>query len=222
MGRQQNDLSAAALFQKRCGFFHGRRVHAGKRLVQQQGIAFGPKGAQQGGPTLLPAGKLPRRQGQGLRIVSDPLKIAHNFLFVFCFFLCQHQFHVLNGCQLRAEPILLEHGSDPAHPLHGAAVRVFQPHQDAQQGRLAPAAGGPEHCRTLHGQSQIFKQRFFSKAFCQAMKFQFVHFAASSPSTYATALSSNARNSFSNAALSRMMTKVQANSSPVERVILAR
>ena len=48
MGGQQNSPFAAALFQERCGFFHGLRVHAGEGFVQQQSVAPGPESAEQG------------------------------------------------------------------------------------------------------------------------------------------------------------------------------
>jgi len=94
-------------------------------------------------------------------------------------------------------------------------------------GRLAPAAWRPEHRRVVHSKREVLEEDFLSESFRQILYFQFVvgftHFSApSSPRTAATALSSSTRNSFSNTALSRMMTKVQANSSPVERVIFAR
>lgn len=82
------------------------------------------------------------------------------------FFLREHQFHVLHGGQLRAEPILLKDSADPAHALYRAGIRRFQPHQDAEQGGLAPTAGGPEDGRLRKGQIQILKERFFSKVFC--------------------------------------------------------
>ena len=74
--------------------------------------------------------------------------------------------------------------------------------------------------RGVHLHAQVGEERRCAEPLCQVLKFQ--HFAPSSPSTAPTALSSANRNSFSKPALSRMMTKVHANSSPVERVILAR
>ena len=166
MGGQQNSPFAAALFQKCCGFFHGFRVHAGEGFVQQQRVAPGPESAEQGRTALLPAGKLPGRQGKRLLIISKSLKIRHDLRFVLYFSLRKHQFHVLHGGQLRAEPVLLKDSTDPAHALHRAGIRRFQPHQDAEQGGLAPAAGCPENGRLRKGQIQILKERFFSKAFC--------------------------------------------------------
>ena len=166
MGGQQNSPFAAALFQERCGFFHGLRVHTGEGFVQQQSVAPGPEGAEQGRTALLPAGKLPGRQGKRLLIISKSLKIRHDLRFVLCFSLREHQFHVLHGGQLRAEPILLKDSTDPAHALHRAGIRRFQPHQDAEQGGLAPAAGCPENGRLRKGQIQILKELFFSKVFC--------------------------------------------------------
>ena len=65
MGGQQNSPFAAALFQERCGFFHGLRVHAGEGFVQQQSIAPGPEGAEQGRTTLLPAADRRAERGTG-------------------------------------------------------------------------------------------------------------------------------------------------------------
>ena len=75
MGGQQNSPFAAALFQERCGFFHGLGVHAGEGFVHQQRVAPGPEGAEQGRTALLPAGKLPGRQGKRLLIISKLWKI---------------------------------------------------------------------------------------------------------------------------------------------------
>ena len=129
-------------------------------------VSPGPEGAEQGRTSLLPAGKLPGRQGKRLLIISKSLKIRHDLRFVLCFSLREHQFHVLHGGQLRAEPILLKDSTDPAHALHRAGIRYFQPHQDAEQGGLAPAAGCPENGRLRKGKIQILKERFFSKTFC--------------------------------------------------------
>ena len=231
MGRQQDGLCAAACFEHGCGLFHGGGVHPGERLVQQEGVTLGPEGAQEGGAPLLAAGELPGRQSEGFIVESKLYKVRSYLLFVlhFCLvLLCrEHQRHIFLCGELGAEPVLLKDRADPAHPLHAAGSRHFQPHQDAQQGRLAPAAGCPEHRRAVHRQGQAFEEGFLSESFCQSLYFQsvmmFSHFyASSSPRTAATALSSRARKSFSNAALSRMMTKVHANSSPVERVIFAR
>ena len=231
VGRQQGGLCTAACFEHGCGLFHGGWVHPGERLVQQEGVTLGPEGTQEGGAPLLAAGELPGRQGEGLIIESKLYKVSPYLLFVlrFCLVLLhrEHQRHIFLWGELGAEPVLLKDHADPAHPLHAAGRGHFQPHQDAQQGRLAPAAGCPEHRRAVHRQGQAFEERFLSKSFCQVLYFQFVmiffHFyAPSSPRTAVTALSSRARKSFSNTALNRMMTKVHANSSPVERVIFAR
>ena len=83
MGGQQNSPFAAALFQERCGFFHGLRVHAGEGFVQQQGVAPGPEGAEQGRTALLPAGKL---VWIGVRFVrqADTLQQTHGFFIRLC------------------------------------------------------------------------------------------------------------------------------------------
>ena len=85
MGRQQGGLCAAACFEHGCGLFHGGGVHPGERLVQQEGVALGPEGTQEGGTPLLAAGELPGRQGEGLIIESKLYKVFPYLLFVLRF-----------------------------------------------------------------------------------------------------------------------------------------
>ena len=91
---------------------------------------------------------------------------------------------VLKGRFVAEEVVVLEHkGRFFAQPgdvgpacmgqVKGLAVQHqlacaggLQKIQAAQQGGLAPAAGGPENGRLRKGQIQILKERFFSKVFC--------------------------------------------------------
>ena len=147
------------------------------------------------------------------------MKIFYDLLLVLFCTAGQYQRHVLHSCQLRAEPVFLKHCCHPANALYYARSGFFQPHEDAQQCGLAPAAGCPQHRRAFHREAEIPEQRFLPELFCQMLDGQH---CGTSPVTARVTQSRSSRNSFSNPALSRMITNVHANSSPVERVILAR
>ena len=219
MGGKQHRLRPAAGAQQRSSGGKGVRVHAGEGFVQQQGVTGCPQGPQQGGAPLLPAGKPCCRQGQRRSVHAKLLKLRFDLPFVLFFAAGQHQRHVLERRQLRAEPVLLKHCRGPAHAPYPACSGRVQPHEDAQQGGLAPAAGGPQHRRAVHREAEVPEERFLPELFCQMLDGQH---CGTSPVTARVTRSRNSRNSFSNPALSRMITNVHANSSPVERVILAR
>ena len=219
VGGQQHRTALHPLPQQGDAGLYGSRVHTGKGLVQQQGVPRCPEGPQQGRAALLPAAQLPGREGQRGLVQPQPGKVLSDGRFLPV--IRQHQQHILHRRQLGAEPVLLEHRTHPPGALHPACSGRFQPHEDAQKGGLAPAAGGPQHRRAVHRKGQVPEQHRAAEALFQMVDGQ--HAASSSPPINARLTASSARrNSFSKAALSRMMTKVQANSSPVERVILAR
>ena len=163
-------------FRSAAAFFHGLRVHAGEGFVQQQGITPGPESAEQGRTALLPAGKIPGRQGKRLLIISKSLKIRHDLRFVLCFSLREHQFHVLHGGQLRAEPVLLKRQRRPRPtpctvPESGASSPIRMragwscPSRWVPRERQAPQGSDPDPQRAV----------FSPKRFVNPPNFQFVN-----------------------------------------------
>ena len=227
MGGQQGRGPGAPLLQEGGGPGHGVGVEAGEGLVKKAAVRLGPHRPQQGGPALLPARELCRRDGQRLAGHAEAGEIrlhpgAGGPPFG------QDQQDVFHRRQLGAEPVLLKDGGRPAHTAHRAGVGLFQPQQDAQQGGLAPPAWRPQNGGARRLKAEVGKKGVLAEPLGQMFHTQRHGCTAPSPArlsgpqTRRCAAPKRARKARSNAADRQMMTKVQANSSPVDRVILAR
>ena len=130
-----------------------------------------------------------------------------------------HQADIAHRSQLGAKAVFLKDRTNISHALHGAGIRCFQPHQDTQQGGFSAAGGSHQHQRTVYRQVQIPQNRNTAKGFVQVF---YLDHPSTSPQRARLARRSAQAASVLSVADSSTITSVQANTSGVEMVILAR
>ena len=111
---------------------------------------------------------------------------------------------------------------DRAHPAHAgnsAGVRRFQPHQNSQQRGFSAAGRSHQDGRTGYRQVHIIKNQVGAKAFFDMLR---LDHSATSPHSRRLICRNAAAARLDSAAERSTITSVQAKTSGVERVILAR
>ena len=117
---------------------HKVSVHAGERLIHQQGLGItAQQRAQQRGAALLPAGKPYCGQAQVSLGKAEGLQLGAG-LRSGQTVAGQHQ--IVHGSQVGAKAVLLKNSGGRFHTGDGAAVGSLQSQQDTQQ-RSFSAAG---------------------------------------------------------------------------------
>ena len=131
---------------------------------------------------------------------------------------CQRQVH--GGGQLRAEAILLKDGGGRFHACDRAGVSRFQPQQNAQQRRFTTTGPPHQHHRAVDRPAEILQNRRGAKLLAEI----FYHNAhvRTSPQRRAFTVRRLQAATADSTADSSTITSVQANTSGVDSVILAR